>query len=71
MAIHHMSACADPRAEGSDTFTQQLCDDLRLRHPRLRSRSFRISTYGSLLCPNVSLPHLRQYRVLVDVDHDA
>ena len=68
MAIHHISACADPRAEGSATFEQQLCEDIRLRNPHMRSRSFRISGYRNLLCPNVSMPHLRQYAVRVVVE---
>lgn len=71
MAIHNISACADPRAEGSATFEQQLCEDIRLRNPLMRSRSFRISGYRNLLCPNVSLPHLRQYSVSVVIDHDG
>jgi hypothetical protein len=70
MAIHHVSACADPRAEGSVAFEQQLHEDIRLRHPALRSRTFRISGYRALLCPNLSLPSLRQYAVSVVADHD-
>lgn len=70
MAIHHTSACADPRVEGSAAFEQQLREDIRLRHPQLRSRSIRICSYRMLLCPTVSHPHLRQYAVHVVVDHD-
>jgi hypothetical protein len=71
MAIHHVTACADPRVAGSATFERQLSEDIRLRQPRLRSRSFRICGYRSLLCPNVNLPHLRQYAVHVAVDQEA
>jgi hypothetical protein len=70
MAIHHTTACADPRVAGSASFEQQLSEDIRIRHPRLRSRTFRICGYRSLLCPNVNLPHLRQYAVQVAVDQE-
>lgn len=56
--------------EGSAAFEQQLREDIQLRHPRLRSRSIRICSYRTLLCPTVSLPHLRQYAVHVAVDRD-
>lgn len=68
MAILNITACADPRAEGSAAFERQLCEDIELRHPPLRSRAFRISGYRNLLCPNVSFPHLRQYSVSVVAD---
>jgi hypothetical protein len=71
MAIHHISACADPRAEGSAEFEQQLREDIRLRHPQLRTRTFRICGYGALLGRTVNLPHLRQYAVRVVSEHEA
>lgn len=70
MAILQISACADPRAEGSAEFEQQLCEDIRLRQPMLRSRTFRISGYRMMLCAGVSTPHLRQYAVRVVADQD-
>ena len=71
MAIHHISACADPRTEGSAAFEQQLREDIRLRHPLLRSRTFRIHGYRTRLCRTVDLPHLRQYTVHVESDYDV
>lgn len=71
MGIHHISACADPRTEGSAAFEQQLREDIRLRHPQLRSQAFRICEYRTLLCRTVNLPHLRQYSVRVVSDYDV
>lgn len=68
MAIHHISACADPRTEGSAAFEQQLREDIRLRHPTLRARPIRICGYRTRLCRAIDLPHLREYTVQVVAD---
>ncbi|OHU58860.1 hypothetical protein BKG83_02540 [Mycobacteroides chelonae] len=64
--LHHVSACADPRIEGTDAFYQQLYDYIVTT--RAECRRIWIRGIASPVEPAVDFSYLRQYGVSYVID---
>lgn len=64
--LHHVSACADPRIEGTDAFYQQLNDYIVEAYGE--RRRIWIRGIATPVDPAVNFPYLRQYGVSYVID---